>query len=106
MALLSIEVTLRLPPEIIAALAALLKKGDIIMNDLKALQDAMAALEAKVTETNATLTGLAQAVVDLKASGDVQAGIDALTTKAQTILDSLTAAEDAADDQLPTPPTP
>lgn len=68
-------------------------------NDLTALQAKMNELQAKADETNATLAGLAQAVVDLKA-GD-QAAIDALTAQAQAILDSLAAAEDAADDQLP-----
>lgn len=71
------------------------------MNDLTQLNAKIDALSTKVTETNATLAGLAQAVIDLKASGDVQAGIDALVAKAQTVLDSLTVAEDAADDQLP-----
>lgn len=106
MALISIEVNLRLPPETTAAIAALLKKGDKMINDLEQLKTAMAALESKVTEANATLTGLAQAVVDLKNSANVQAGIDELTAKAQQILQSLTTAEDAADDQLPQPPTP
>lgn len=74
-------------------------------NDLTVLQATMTALEAKATETNATLAGLAQAIIDLKNSqpADVQAGIDALATQAQSILDGLAAAEDAADDQLPTP---
>lgn len=72
-----------------------------IMNDLTQLQATMDALAAKATETNATLAGLAQAVIDLKNSGDVQAGIDALAAQAQGILDGLTTAEDAADDQLP-----
>lgn len=97
----NVNATLLIPQELTAALAALLKKGDQIMNDLKKLEDTVAALEAKVDETNDTLKGLAQEVIDLKASGDVQAGIDALTVKAQGILDKLSAAEDAADDQLP-----
>lgn len=74
------------------------------MNDLTQLNAKIDALSAKVTETNATLAGLAQAVIDLKNSTDIQADIDALTAKAQTVLDSLTAAEDAADDQLPATP--
>ena len=71
------------------------------MNDLTQLNAKIDALSAKIDETTATLAGLAQAVIDLKASGDVQAGIDALAAKAQDALDKLTAAEDAADDQLP-----
>lgn len=74
------------------------------MNDLTQLNAKIDALSAKVTETNATLAGLAQAVIDLKNSTDIQADIDALTAKAQTVLDSLTVAEDAADDQLPATP--
>ena len=72
-------------------------------NDVSALNAVVDALNAKVEETNATLKGLAQAVVDLKGTvnPDVQPQIDAVTAKAQGILDSLTAAEDAADDQLP-----
>lgn len=74
------------------------------MNDLTQLNTKIDDLSTKVDETTATLAGLAQAVIDLKASGDVQAGIDALAAKAQGVLDKLTVAEDAADDQLP--PTP
>ena len=70
-------------------------------NDFTAAKAVLAALEAKVNESAATLAGLAQAVVDLKNSVDVQADIDSLTAQAQGVLDSLTAAEDAADDQLP-----
>lgn len=75
----------------------------IMANDLSVLQATITALEAKATETNATLAGLAQAIIDLKASlpPDVQPQIDALAAQAQKILDGLTAAEDAADDQLP-----
>lgn len=72
-----------------------------IMNDLTQLDATLEALKVKADEANATLAGLAQAVIDLKNSGDVQAGIDALTAKAQGILDGLAAAEDAADEQLP-----
>lgn len=71
------------------------------MNDLTQLNAKIDALSTKIDETTATLAGLAQAVIDLKASGDVQAGIDALAAKAQAALDALTTAEDAADDQLP-----
>lgn len=71
------------------------------MNDLTQLNTKIDALSTKIDETTATLAGLAQAVIDLKASGDVQAGIDALAAKAQDALDKLTAAEDTADDQLP-----
>ncbi len=74
------------------------------MNDLTQLNAKIDALSTKVTETNATLAGLAQAVIDLKNSADIQADIDTLTAKAQTVLDSLTAAEAAADDQLPATP--
>lgn len=74
------------------------------MNDLTQLNAKIDALSTKVTETNATLAGLAQAVIDLKNSADIQADIDTLTAKAQTVLDSLTTAEDAADDQLPATP--
>lgn len=72
-------------------------------NDFTHLQDVLSALEAKAIETNATLAGLAQAIIDLKNSppGDVQPQIDALAAQAQSILDGLTTAEDAADDQLP-----
>lgn len=74
------------------------------MNDLSKLEATITALETKAAENNATLAGLAQAIIDLKTSADVQAAIDALTTKAQAVLDAITVAEDAADDQLP--PTP
>lgn len=102
---------LRLPPEFFTAVdrivTAINLKGNAIMNDLSLLNAAVAALETKAAETNATLAGLAQAIVDLKASGDVQAGIDALTVQAEGILAGLSAAEDAADDQLPpAPPAP
>lgn len=73
------------------------------MNDLTQLGDKITALEEKSAEVVATLEGLAQAIVDLKASGDVQAGIDALAVRAQGVLDALATAEDAADDQLPAP---
>lgn len=76
-------------------------------NDLTQLEATIAALEAKSDETNTTLAGLAQAVVDLKNAGtpeDKQAQIDALQVRAQAILDKQTAAEDAADDQLPEQP--
>jgi uncharacterized coiled-coil protein SlyX len=90
---------------IAAALEALTNvvttQGRAIMNDLTVLTEKITALEAKSAETVTTLGGLAQAVIDLKNSGDVQAGIDALAARAQVIVDNLTAAEDAADDQLP-----
>lgn len=94
--------------QIIAALGALTTGQTTMSNDLTALQATLTALEAKAAETNVTLTGLAQAVLDLKNAqpADVQAAIDALTAQAQGILDGLTVAEDAADDQLPTPPAP
>lgn len=108
MTLFEFNITLRLPPEFVIAvdrvIAAINLKGNAIMNDLKKLEDTITALETKVIENNATLAGLAQAIIDLKASGDVQAGIDALTARAQAVLDSIAAAEDAADNQLP--PTP
>ena len=109
MTLFEFNITLRLPPEFVIAvdrvIAAINLKGNAIMNDLKKLEDTITALETKVIENNATLAGLAQAIIDLKATGDVQAGIDALAARAQSALDALSTAEDAADDQLPTPPT-
>ena len=86
-----------------ASIATLIKGVQRMSNDLSVLQTVVGNLEAKATETNATLAGLAQAVIDLKNSqpSDVQAGIDALVVRAQAVLDGLTAAEDAADDQLP-----
>lgn len=108
MALFDFNITLALPREFFNAVdklvAVIISKGNAIMNDLTQLQATVAALETKAAENNATLAGLAQAVIDLKASGDVQAGIDELTTKAQAILDSITLAEDAADEQLPATP--
>ena len=93
--------------EVVTALTTLNLTGVRIMNNLTDLESKITALETKVTETVDTLKGLAKEVVDLKASGDVQAGIDALAARAQNVLDSLTTAEDAADDQLPVaPPTP
>lgn len=84
----------------------ILKGIKTMSNDLTKLQAVVTALEAKADETNVTLAGLAQAVVDLKNAqpADVQAGIDALVVQAQAILDKQTAAEDAADDQLPPAP--
>lgn len=105
MALFDFYITLQLPPEFFAAVdklvAAINRNGGIIMNDLSKLETAITNLEAKIAETTDTLAGLAQAVIDLKASGDVQAGIDALAAKAEAALASLSTAEDAADDQLP-----
>lgn len=75
--------------------------------DLTRMEATVAALEAKGAETNATLAGLAQAVVDLKntlpPSDDpaVQAKVDELTARAEGVLAGITVAEDAADDQLP-----
>lgn len=83
------------------SLVVLLLQGKLIMNDLSALQAKMSELAATAAESNATLAGLAQAVLDLKTSGDVQAGIDELVAEAQAILVGIAAAEDAADDQLP-----
>jgi len=108
---INLNATLHVPPELTAALAALLKKGDAIMNDVTVLKQKMDALEAKSTEANKTLTDLAQRVIDLQKSGNIQADIDALADQAQRILDAQSAAEDAADDQLlatetPTEPTP
>lgn len=85
------------------SLATLLRKARHMANDLTGLDAKVDELGAKVTETNTTLAGLAQAVIDLKNATDQQAAIDAITAKAQAILDALSAAEDAADDQLPTP---
>lgn len=94
--------------QIIAALGALTIGQQTMSNDLTGLTAVIAKLEEKAKETNITLTLLAQAVLDLKNAqpADVQAAIDALTAQAQGILDGLTVAEDAADDQLPTPPAP
>jgi len=103
----NVNATLQVPAELTAALAALLKKGDAIMNDLSKLQATMAQLQDKANETNQTLKDLAKAVIDLKGASDQQSAIDALTGQAQGILDGLTAAEDDADDQVPQPtPTP
>lgn len=111
MALFDFYITLRLPSEFFTAvdrLASIIDlKGNAIMNDLTQLEAKLTALEAKIAETTTTLAGLAQAVIDLKATGDVQAGIDALAARAQSALNALSTAEDAADDQLPLlPPTP
>jgi len=95
---INLNATLHVPPELTAALAALLKKGDAIMNDVTVLKQKMDALEAKSTEANKTLTDLAQRVIDLQKSGNIQADIDALADQAQRILDAQSAAEDAADD--------
>ena len=99
------DITLRLPPEFFTAVTRIVAiinlKGNAIMNDLSQLQGKIDALAAKADETVTTLGGLAQAIVDLKASGNVQAGIDALAAQAQGVLDKLSAAEDAADDHLP-----
>jgi uncharacterized coiled-coil protein SlyX len=84
-----------------ASLASLTRKVSDMANDFTGLDAKMDELAAKSAEANATLAGLAQAVVDLKNAVDQQAAIDALTAKAQAILDAQTAAEDAADDQLP-----
>jgi uncharacterized coiled-coil protein SlyX len=83
------------------SLSSLLRKVKHMANDLTGLDAKVDELGAKAAEANATLAGLAQAVVDLKTAVDQQAAIDAITAKAQAILDGLTAAEDAADDQLP-----
>ncbi len=112
--LFSLIIEHKVPPQLLSALAEIVtalttlnSTGVRIMNNLTELESKIAALEAKVTESSDTLKGLAQAVIDLKASGDVQANIDALAARAQSVLDKLTAAEDEADDQLPTtPPTP
>jgi hypothetical protein len=79
----------------------ILQQGARNMNDLSALNAKMDELASKAVETNKTLADLAQMVVDLKNSSDVQAGIDAVAAKAQEILDGMSAAEDAADDVLP-----
>jgi len=94
---INLNATLHVPPELTAALAALLKKGDAIMNDVTVLKQKMDALEAKSTEANKTLTDLAQRVIDLQKSGNIQADIDALADQAQRILDAQSAAEDAAE---------
>jgi len=57
---INLNATLHVPPELTAALAALLKKGDAIMNDVTVLKQKMDALEAKSTEANKTLTDLAK----------------------------------------------
>lgn len=102
----NVNATLLIPQELTAALAALLKKGDQIMNDLTQLQKTVSDLGDKVNETTQTLKDLANEVINLKNTSDVQSQIDQLTAKAQTILDNLTVAEDAADDQVPAPPAP
>ncbi len=103
----NVNATLQVPPELTAALAALLKKGDAIMNDLSQLQATMAKLQDKANETEQTLKDLAKAVIDANNATDKQVAIDALTAQAQSILDGLTTAEDEADDQVPAPaPTP
>ena len=105
-----------------ALLLAILKEVTIMADNVANLQAAVTALQTtnddlttKVTESNATLAGLSQAVLDLTAQlanipvpESVQPAIDALTAqatdinaKAQATLASLAAAEDAADDQLP-----
>lgn len=85
------------------SLASIIRKVTHMANDLTGLDAKVDELAAKADEANATLAGLAQAVVDLKNASDQQAAIDAITAKAQAILDALSAAEDAADDQLPAP---
>lgn len=78
------------------------------MNDLSHLTSTIAALQDKADETNTTLLALVLAIQDLKAAApaDQQAAIDALTAQAEGILAGLTAAEDNADDSIPTPPLP
>lgn len=85
------------------SLRAVAEKVNAMANDFTQANAKLDELQAKANETADTLRGLAQAVVDLKNASDVQPAIDALTAKAQTILDGLTAAEDEADDQLPQP---
>jgi len=80
-----------------------INQGVKTMANLAVLQSTVVALGDKVTETEATLSGLASEVVRLKdaiLAGDQEA-VDALVAMAQGILDRLTASEDAADDQLP-----
>ncbi len=91
-----------------AKLDEILKEIKKMANDVTQLKAKVAELKVKSDEVVATLVGLAQAVVDLKNSTDIQKDIDAVTADAQVILDNLTTAEDSADDQLPpvTPPTP
>lgn len=84
-----------------SSLSTILGKVSTMSNDLTNLDAKLDELKAKSDETQATLAGLAQAIIDLKNAGDIQPAIDALTAKAQEILDGLSAAEDAADDQLP-----
>ncbi len=90
---------------VIKAIEHLTKEIKIMAADVTALKAKVVELEAKVDETVVTLTGLAQAIVDLKAEvaagAAVQPAIDEVAAQAQTILDKLGAAEDAADDQLP-----
>jgi uncharacterized coiled-coil DUF342 family protein len=83
------------------SLSNILKGIKHMANDLTGLDAKVDELGAKADEANATLAGLAQAVVDLRNASDQQAAIDAITAKAQAILDGLSAAEDSADDQLP-----
>lgn len=104
----NVSATLLMPQEFTAALAALLKKGDAIMNDLTQLKGKMNDLEAKADESNKTLLDLAQKVLDLQKSGNIQADINALAEQAQRILEKQSIAEDQADDALvdPVPETP
>lgn len=90
----------------VSLLNQILQGVQTMSNDLSVLQGTVEALKVKSVEVVATLAGLAQAIIDLKnsAPADVQAGIDALAVDAQAVLDGLSAAEDAADDQLPPAP--
>ena|SRR3990172_911429 len=104
---MNINITVTFTPQALAEALTLLRRINtrtiIMANDLTGLQTVVDSLEAKAAETNSTLAGLAQAIVDLKGVVDIQPAIDALTAKAVAILDGLSAAEDAADDQLPAP---
>lgn len=79
------------------------------VNELDAVVEALAD---KINENNATLRGLAEEVLALRADlgkSDIEAAVAAVKAKAQAALDSLTVAEDNADDALPAPtpaPTP
>lgn len=85
-------------------LSTILERLNAMTNDLTGLDAKLAELDTKTDEVVTTLSGLAQEVIDLKNATNQQDAIDRLTARAQTILDKIAAAEDAADDQLPTTP--
>ncbi len=81
-----------------------LDQGYDMADNFDALEAVVTALEAKAAENNATLAGLAQAIIDLKGivvPPSEQPRIDGLFLRAQAVLDSIDVAEGNADDQLP-----